>query len=67
MLRVVDDRVEAERVSREVFDELPRRLLPLLLIVLLLVSLVVSGCAQFRTDSDPRDFVETLERRSGGA
>jgi len=37
------DRSEAERISREVFEELPRRLLPLLLIVLLLVSLVVSG------------------------
>jgi len=38
-----DDSVEAERISREVFEDLPRRLLPLLLIVLLLASLVVSG------------------------
>jgi CHASE1-domain containing sensor protein len=66
-MRSVDDGVEAERISREVFEDLPRRLLPLLLIVLLLVSLVVSGCAQFRTGADPREFFETLERRSGGA
>ena len=42
-MRIVDDHVDSERITREVFDDLPRRLLPLLLIVLVLVSLVVSG------------------------
>ena len=43
------------------------RLLILIVILNVLVAFALPGCSSFRTGSDPREFFERLERKSGGA
>lgn len=59
-------RGEVERIEDQVLADLPRRLLPLMLIVLVLFAMV--GCSELRnTNHDVRDFFGDKERWSGGS
>ena len=50
----------------QIVADLPKRILPILIVVLILVA-SLAGCAELRNaNSDPRDFFANKERWSGG-